>query len=201
MEKEEIKKKIAHYSKMMDLAWAIQTVLLILIVVILSLDHLTSGILVVVIQCLFLYFTWGIRKETKKYQKMLEKGDTSAEDEQRRQQKMRENYEKVYDRLVEKYGKEDKRIELNHKQHYGGVVDFILVFNQAKHILIDGLDYEWGDVMGETVEYNEINNEYFVNVQVKGFGRDTVRLEAGNDKEKAEKIKNLIEEIVKENAH
>lgn len=196
----EIKKKIAYYNRMMKLVWPIWLVLLILIVFVLPIDSLTTSILFLVLSALFLYFIWGFGKEVKKYQEMLKKGDTWGEDEQKCQQKKREGYEKVYDRLVKKYGKEDKRIKLNHKR-YGGVVDLILVFNQAKHILIDGLDYEWQDIIGETVEYNEISNEYTVNVRVKGFGRDWIRLKTGNDKEKAEKIKSLIEEIVKENTH
>ncbi|MCE2616359.1 MAG: hypothetical protein ACTTJK_10425 [Phocaeicola sp.] len=198
MKTEEIKKKIVRYKWMMKLAWPVWLVLFILITFALPTNYQTTNILLIVITALFLYLSWGFGKEIKKYQAMLEKGNTSEEDEQRHQQTIREDYEKAYSRIVEKYGKEDERIELNNKR-YGGIVDLILVFNQAKHILIDGLDYEWRDVLGETVEYDEINNEYTVNVQVKGFGRDTIRLETGNDKKKTKEIKDLIEEIVKVN--
>lgn len=197
MKTEEIKKKIVYYKWMMKLAWPVWLVVFILTFA-LPINHQITNILLIIITVLFLYLSWGFGKEIKKYQTMLEKGNTSEEDEQRHQQKIREDYEKVYSRLVEKYGKEDERIELN-SQRYGGIVDLILVFNQTKHILIDGLDYEWRDVLGETVEYDETNNEYTVNVQVKGFGRDTIRLEIGSDKKKTNDIKDLIEEIVKAN--
>lgn len=144
---------------------------------------------------LFFFFGWGFAMEAKR-KKRLSKGNTaSAEVEEKRRKAMREYEEKAYERFVKKYGKEDQRIDLNRKR-YGGMVDTILVFKKPRHILIDGLDYEWRDILDVNTETDKFDREYTVTVKVKGFDRSFIRLEVGTEREKAEKIRKLIQEIV-----